>query len=440
MYLLKNGQLLTSKGIILADLLIKEGKIAEISDSINSDMAEVIDCSGRYVMAGAIDVHVHFRTPGHEHKEDWTTGSRAAVKGGVTTVLDMPNNDPPIITEAALDEKRKIVAEKSLVNYGFNFGASVDNFDEIKKVFGQKGVAAVKVYMGATTGSLLMDRLDVLEHLLKEGIFVLVHAECNCMMEENKKKYANQQTVDIHSKIRSPEVAFKAMKDAVDLAVKTKGRLHICHMSTKLEVDYLRKIRDEYPEASRHITCEVCPHHLAFSTADYSKMNTYLQMNPALHESDDVKALWEGLNDGTVDMIATDHAPHLKSEKEQPYGQAPSGVPGVETVLPFTLNAVHEGKLELKQVPLLLCEKPAQTFRLKNKGYLITGYDGDVTVIDFNYSKEVKNEEQETKCGWSPFDGQNFKGWPVMTFVQGRLVYDQGDFNDLFRGREIESV
>lgn len=440
---LKGGTVVTSEDQREADVVIEGGKIVEVVENYEGD-AEVVDCAGMHVMPGAIDVHVHFRTPGSEQKEDWTTGSRAAAKGGVTTVLDMPNTSPAVVTEEVLDQKRQIVAADSLVNYGFNFGASVSNFEEIKAVFGKKGVAAVKVYMGASTGDLLMDDLEVLEKLLAAGIFVLVHAECNCMMEENKKKFAGETDPAVHSKIRDPQVAFKAMKDAVDLAVKTGGRLHVCHMSTKLEVDYLKKIRAELGERAldekgvRKITCEVCPHHLCFDTSDYEKYGTYVQMNPSLHEQEDVKALWEGLKDGTVDVVATDHAPHLREEKDLGYGRAPSGVPGVETVVPFLLDAVAEGQLKVEDVARLMGSAPAEIFRLKGKGKLESGMDADVMVVDLGLEKEVKNEEQETKCGWSPFDGRVFKGLPVMTFVCGEKVFERGEFHQDVRGKEIE--
>lgn len=438
--LLKNGSIVSAKKTINADLLIEGSQIKKIGINLSEEVDETIDCNGKHILPGAIDVHVHFRTPGHEHKEDWHTGSRAALKGGVTTVLDMPNNKPSIINEETLDLKRSIVSKNSLINYGFNFGASKNNLEEIKKVFGKKGVAAVKVYMGASTGDLLMDDLTVLRKLLETDYLILVHAECNCMMEENKKKYP-EADVNVHSKIRDQKVAFKAMKDAVDIAIETGGRLHICHMSTKLEVEYLREIYCKNPSLKERITSEVCPHHLAFTTKDYSKQGTYLQMNPSLHEESDADALWRGIQDNIVTMVATDHAPHLRKEKDLPYGQSPSGVPGVETVLPFLLNATHEGKLSsINEVVKLLCEHPAQYFKLKNKGQLKEGFDADIAIVDFNLKKTIKNEEQETKCGWSPFHNEEWIGFPVMTFVQGHLAYNNGKYNESLKGKEVEII
>ncbi len=391
--LLKNCTILIDGKETQSDILIEGAKISKIGKDIPY-YGNTIDLSGKHVIPGLIDPHVHFRDPGMTQKEDFFTGSKAAAAGGITTVLDMPNTIPPTTTVDLLKEKRKL-AEKSIVNYGFHFGAASDNISEIKKA---KNIASVKVFLNVTTGKLLIEDDNVLEEVFKAAGTISVHAEGDMV------------------------------RKAVELAKKTKTRLYLCHISTKEEVDYLKKNKGE------GIFAEVTPHHL-FLTEDDDK-DSFTKMKPELKSEHDQKALWEAVKDGIIDTIGTDHAPHTIEEKKKM--EFPHGVPGCETILPLLLDQVNKGKIKLSKVVELACENPAKIFSIKNKGHIMEGYDADLTVVDMDLVKEVQNEKLYTKCGWSPFHGRKLKGWPVMTIVNGNIVYGEGKLNEEVKGREVE--
>lgn len=381
--LLKNCRLVSENG--LKHILIENGIITAVSDeSLEAD--SVMDVKGKYVLPGLIDCHVHFREPGMDYKEDWLTGSRAAVSGGVTTVLDMPNTKPATLTRKLLDEKKKL-AQKSVVNYGFHFGSSKNNIDEIKKA---EGIASVKVYMDHTTGDLLIEDDEVLEKIFMAAKVITVHAE-----GDNVKK-------------------------AVELAKKHSVRLYLCHVSKKKEIEYLKKNKTE------NIFVEVTPHHLFLTSKDAEALGWLAKMKPELGTEEDRAALWEALKEGLVDTIGTDHAPHSAKEKEGCYG-----VPGVETMLPLLLNAVNEGKITLAKVVELTSVNPAKIFAIKNKGRIEEGYDADLVIVDMELKKNVDNAELFTKCRWSPFNGKTLKGWPVMTIVNSEIVYNKNNKNKI---------
>jgi dihydroorotase len=388
----------------------------------------MIDAKGMIVLPGLIDVHVHFREPGDIQKEDFLTGSRAAAAGGVTTVLDMPNNKPPITNAAALEDKREL-AKKSIVNYGFYFGATSNNIDEIKKA---KNIAGVKTYMGSSTGNLLVTDDSALGRIFSSGELIAVHAEDEEMMLKNAERYKNEHNAEIHGKVRSQECAAAAVKKAVDIAKKYNTKLHICHSSTEEEMRLIAAAKKD-----ANISCEVTPHHLFLTAAAMRKLGNFAKMNPPLRSKSDVEALWKGISRGVVDIIATDHAPHTIEEKEVDYWKAPSGVPGVETMLPLLLNAVNNNILSLQQLVKLTSENPAERFGIKNKGKIIARADADLVIVDMKKEKTIKNSEIVSKCAWTPFDGWKVKGRVIATIANGEIIYRSGEFIEV-KAKEVK--
>ncbi len=433
--LLKNAEIVRHNGSIKGSLIVENDKIAEVYESgavlpDESAFDEVIDLEGKYLLPGLIDVHVHFRTPGHEYKEDWITGSKAALAGGVTTVLDMPNNEPPIIDEEALDRKREIVKKDALVNFGLYVGATDDNVSYIGKI---KSAAGVKAYLGSSTGDLLLDAKRYLETLLEEtGKIVAVHAESELCILEETAKHEGQTDPKVHSMIRNPECAYEAVKNALHLLKKYQKKLYLCHVSTERELSEVKKFMNE------NVSVEVTPHHLFLNTMDYERYGNLIKVNPPVREPADQVALWQGIKDGLVNVIATDHAPHTLEEKKKDYKEAPAGVPGVQTMLPLLLNAVNEGKISLEKMVELTSFNPARIFGIQNKGDIEKGMDADLTVVDLQKVATVEKDYLFSKCGWSPFSGWELMGWPVMTLVNGEKMYEWRDkFGDK-KGREVD--
>ncbi len=427
--LFSNANIVTLERIFRGSVVVEGAKIVKIyegEDDVMGEFEREYDLEGKYLLPGVIDAHVHFRTPGHEHKETWRTGSASAVAGGVTTVLDMPNNNPPAISVSSLEDKRRLINGNTYVNFGLYIGATPTNIDEVKRA---PNVAGVKIYMGASTGSLLVDKHDLLEGIFEAlpDRLIAVHAENDAMMKENAAQFEGVKgDTSIHSKIRSCDCAHVSVKEAIHLGKKYGNRLHICHMSCKEELEEVRKFKDaEATEHDLRLTCESCPHHLFLNEGDYERLGNYGRMNPPLRTLEDNKALLEGLKDGSVDMVSTDHAPHTREEKDKDYWEAPSGVPGVQTSLPLILNEVNHGEFNLEDVVRIMCDGPARLFGIKNKGRIEEGYDADLVVVDMELEKEVRDEDQLTKCGWSAFRGKVLTGWPVMTFVNGTLVYER---------------
>jgi dihydroorotase (multifunctional complex type) len=432
---LKNARFMLPEKVFEGDLMVVDESISKMGKDLQGD--EEIDLQGKYVLPGLVDAHVHFREPGASEKEDWFTGSCAAAAGGVTTVLDMPNTSPPTTTKKLLDEKRKNYAYKSTVDYGFHFGASTGNMEELRKI---DEIASVKFYMGSTTGSLLVESdlilLDQLRVLSERDILATVHAEDERVIEGQTKKLmaACRKDAGAYAESRPNKAAAEAAKRVITLSGKAKSRLHICHISTKEELEILSTYKKD-----QAVTCEASPHHLFLTKDDYERLGTLAKTNPPLRSKKDREALWAAVKNGQVDIIATDHAPHTLESKKQDIWTAPAGVPGLETMLPLLLNEVNKGTLSLKQVIGLTSENPARIFRIRNKGRIKEGYDADLVVVDTDLEKKVSNEELYTKCGWSPFSGWKLKGWPVKTFVRGKLVYDEGKI-DKIKGKEVSYV
>ncbi|MEK7171650.1 MAG: dihydroorotase [Patescibacteria group bacterium] len=428
--LLKNAKIVTPKGIFEGDLAVSEGKIvgigriAQIGGAASKAKTEQ-DCSGLFILPGVIDMHVHFRDPGFTEKEDFKTGSLAAAAGGITTVVDMPNTDPPTLTFKDFEEKCLIAKEKSVVNFGLYMGFDGHNLDEIKKAKSSPEFMGVKIYMGSSTGNLLVQDSAAIEELFKLGLFVIVHAEDENIIRENKAKYLADEksgAIDpsVHSLIRSPSAAREAVKTILHLAKKQNARVHITHVSTEAEVEELKKF------ASPLVTADCTPHHLFLTQSAYADRGNFVKVNPPLRTNQDRQALWKALHEGIIQVVATDHAPHTKKEKEQSYELAPAGVPGVETLLPLLLDAVNHGEATLEEVIKWTSGNPAKLLGFKNKGKIEVEADADLIVVDMNKEQEVcgTGHKFKTKCNWSPFSGWKLKGWPVLTIVNGEIMYN----------------
>ncbi|MFH0835389.1 MAG: dihydroorotase family protein [Candidatus Micrarchaeota archaeon] len=421
MFLLRNCNIVGSGE---RDVLF-DSKIRKIGKNLRAD--ESFDARGMLLLPGLIDSHVHFREPGGEQKEGWETGSRAAAHGGITCVLDMPNTSPPTTTVAALEQKRKLVAPKSIIDFGLHFGATSDNVGEILKA---RNIPSVKVFLGSSTGSLLLEEnvRAVFQAAKKRKKPAFVHAEDEGAIRHfgevfKKRAAANPRTysaASIHSMVRSNEAAAEAAARALRIADKAGNRMHLAHCTTAQEAELVYAAKRK----GVSVTMEVTPHHLFLTADDMKKLGNFGKVNPPLRSRKDVAALWSALRSGIVDTVATDHAPHMRGEKEADYWAAPSGMPGVETLLPLLLDAASKRMLSLEDIRRLCCENPAKIFGIKHKGRIAVGCDADLTLVDLRLTKKVRPEELLTKCKWSAFDGMRLKGWPVRVWSRGAAVFD----------------
>ena len=427
---IRNADVVLPGNVKRTDVSVINGVINAIGSEI-PEVGEVIDAEGLFLIPGIIDPQVHFREPGANHKEDLHSGSCAAAAGGVTSFLDMPNNNPPVTTIKRMAEKKQLAAEKSVVNYGFFIGATPDNLDELNAV---ENVCGIKIFMGASTGDLLVDDPDILESIFANGTkLIAVHAEDESILQANRKLMKDFDDVRVHSRIRDESAALSATKLAVRLSLKYQRRLHILHLTTEEECDFLRTLPREH-----HISTEVCPQHLMLTSPEcYEHLGTKAQMNPPIRTKRHTVALWQALKDGIIDCIATDHAPHTLAEKEQPYGKSPSGMPGVETSLALMLDRVNRDLCTLPEVVYWMSESPAKLYKMHGKGRIEVGQDADLALIDMSLKKKVTNGKLHTRVNWSPFDGIELQGWPVRTIVNGQTVFLNGEVNKSVRGKEI---
>ncbi len=430
--LIRNATILLPNGEFLSgDVLVRDRTIAEVAPEIAAPSGiRVIDATGLTLLPGVIDPQVHFREPGLEHKEDLFTASCACAKGGVTSFLEMPNTRPLTTTQAALDDKLQRASAKCVVNYGFFIGATPENLPDLLTA---NPTCGIKIFMGSMHGQLLVDSDTALENIFAQGKrLIAVHAEDQSRINQRKQEFAGIHDPKIHSQIQDDVAALLATQQAVGLAKKYQRRLHILHMSTALEADFLRQDKPSW------VTAEVTPQHLLLNTSAYDKIGTWAQMNPPLRSPHDNEVLWQALLDGVIDFIATDHAPHTLEEKAQEYPNTPSGMPGVETSLPLMLTAAMQGRCTVAQVANWMSTAVAKAYGIANKGAIAPGYDADLVLVDLNNYRPVVREELLTKCGWSPFEGWNLTGWAAFTIVGGEVVYEQGKVNTQVRGTALQ--
>lgn len=400
--------------------------------------AEVIDAIGLHLIPGVIDDQVHFRDPGMTYKADLFTESRAAVAGGTTSFMEMPNTNPQTLTQDLLEEKYKLGAEKSLANFSFYMGTSNDNLDEVVKT-DPATVCGIKVFMGASTGNMLVDDPDILERIFEKAPTLLaVHCEDEPTIQENirilKERFGEDVPIDYHPLIRSEEACYRSSSFAVGLAKKLGTRLHVLHLSTGRE---LGLFDNSIPLEKKQITAEVCVHHLWFHDADYERLGSLIKWNPAIKSMEDRDELLKGLLDDRIDVVATDHAPHTLEEKDNTYFKAPSGGPLVQHALPALLEFFHKGAISIEKVVEKMCHAPARCFRVRNRGFIREGFAADLVLIDLQAPWKVEKENILYKCGWSPFEGQKFMSQVTHTFVNGHLAYREGIFDESKKGERL---
>ncbi len=437
-YLLKGGQLINEGQIFAADILIKNGRIEKIASQIQDPSAKEINVEGKHLIPGIIDDQVHFREPGMPHKANIYSEAKAAVAGGVTSFMEMPNTKPPAITQEKLAEKYEIGRKTSLANYSFFMGASNDNLEEVLKT-NAKEVCGIKIFMGSSTGNMLVDKRTALNGLFKEvPILIATHCEDEATIRANaarhKEIYGEDVPIHLHPVIRNAEGCLISSTMAVELAKKYNTRLHILHISTKDELDLFR---NDIPLAEKRITSELCVHHLYFNSDQYATLGTQIKCNPAIKSAEHQAALLPALLDNRLDIIATDHAPHTWEEKQGTYFKAPSGVPLVQHSLNVMLEYYQKGAISLERIVEKMCHAPAICFEMKERGYLREGYWADIAVVDLEKEWTVEKSNIHYHVNWSPFEGHSFKGTVEHTFVSGHLAYTNGQFDESKKGERL---
>ena len=430
-WLLRNATLVNEGTIAQADIRLKNGRIEKIAGSITASPAdEVLDISGLYVLPGVIDDQVHFREPGFPHKGSIGSESRAAVAGGVTSFMEMPNTNPTTTTHQALEDKRNRAAASSWANYAFFFGASNQNLEAVLSVDPQK-TCGIKVFMGSSTGDMLVDQIDVLENIFREtNLVVATHCEDEATVRYNlqlaKEKYGTDIPMGEHATIRSREACFLSSSLAVELAKKYDANLHVLHLTTAEEI----RLFSGGTLVDKKITAEVCVHHLHYQSGDYTTLGGQIKCNPAIKRQSDQEALWAALQSDHIDVIATDHAPHTWEEKQQPYATCPSGLPLVQHGLQLMLDATEQGKIQLARVVEKMCHNPATRFSIQERGFLREGYWADIVVVGLGEKQLIEKAGIHYHCGWSPLEGEILRAKIHRTFVNGTQVYD-GRFHDI---------
>lgn len=438
--LIKNARLVNEGQILQRDVLI-EGEIIKKIEAQISEIPEgvkIIDGSGKFLLPGVIDDQVHFREPGLTHKADIFTESRAAVAGGITSYIEMPNTVPQTTTQQKMEEKFAMAEGRSFANYSFMFGGTNDNLEELLKTDPKK-VAAIKLFLGSSTGNMLVDNEEILEKIFSSTkMLIAVHCEDEKTVKRNLVKYQKEFGDDIpikyHPKIRSEEACYLSSSKAIALAKKTGARLHVFHLSTAKETELFT---NRIPLEEKQITAEVCIHHLYFNEEDYDDKGTLIKWNPAVKTEEDRKGLWKALLDDRLDIIATDHAPHTLEEKQQIYTQAPSGGPLVQHALLAMLDFSKQGVISLEKLVEKMCHNPAKIFQIEKRGFIKENYFADLVMVNLDEKTQVSKENILYKCGWSPFEGKDFQSKIEMTFVNGNLVYDQGKVNENPRGKRL---
>ena len=434
--LIQNANMVLPNRIVEGDLRVADGLIKTIAPQggLEPDIGEfVIDGTGLYLLPGAIDPHVHFRDPGHPEKEDLESGSRAAAAGGITSFLDMPNTLPNATSRVSLEAKIASAAQKAVTHHGFFIGATTNNLADLQSIEGMDGVCGIKIFMGSSTGDLLVHEQKHLENIFANtGGIIATHAEDENRLQSRFPEFKNRTDIAAHAEYRDVECALLATKRASSLAKDYSHRLHIVHLTSGAEADWLASNKGDL------ITTEVCGQHLTFDQDDVEELGVRALMNPPIRYSDDKEKLWERLKDGTIDCIVTDHAPHTLESKSVGFPKAPAGMPGVETSLPLMLTHAIDGKCTVSDVVRWMCAGPAKVYGIKNKGSLIEGFDGDLTLVDLENSRTIQDADTWTKVGWTPYAGRSLTGWPIHTIVDGEVVHSRTRDGEL-RGNIIST-
>lgn len=438
--LILNANIVNEGRIVTSDIFVKGERIEKIDSNLSNIDAEiVIDGGGKYLFPGIIDDQVHFREPGLTHKGNIYTESKAAVAGGVTSYMEMPNTVPNTLTQKLLEDKYDIASRNSLANYSFFMGASNENIEEVLKT-DPENVCGIKVFMGSSTGNMLVDNEKTLENIFsRTSMLIATHCEDEATIRENLEKHIKEFGEDIpfefHPSIRSAEACYKSSSLAVSLAKKFGARLHVLHISTAKELELFNNY---IPLKDKKITAEACIHHLWFDEADYLSKGSFIKWNPAIKSKSDKMAIFEAILEDRIDVIATDHAPHTIEEKDQKYLKAPSGGPLVQHSLLAMLEFYHMGKISLEKICQKMCHSPAILFRIQKRGFIREGYFADMVLADLTDPHEVLKSNILAKCGWSPFEGYTFRSSVCKTIVSGNLVYDEGIFNESIKGKRLK--
>ena len=418
--IIKNGSCFIEGNLVKTDIGITKNKISHIGNLENENSNEIYDAENLIVLPGCLDTQVHFREPGSTDAEDLNSGSRAAIVGGITGVFEMPNTNPPTSNKKEFQNKLNLAKNRMYCNYAFYFGATPENQEELADLKSLEGCCGVKLFAGSSTGNLLVHKEEDIEKVFAStSKIVSVHSEDEEILNQ-RKKLREKGNVLTHPIWRNEESAISSTRRIVKIALRLNKKAHILHVTTKEEVDFLSQNKG-------NITFEITPQHLTLTSPEcYEKLGTFAQMNPPIRDKSHYDRLWYAVRNNYNDTIGSDHAPHLKENKLKDYPETPSGMPGVQTLMPVMLNHINEGRLKLEQLIKLLCENPVKIFGIKNKGYIKKDYDADFTIIDMNKVIEIKNEKIESKCGWSPFNGHKFKGTPVATIVNGKIKMKDG--------------
>lgn len=437
--LIKNAQIVNEGKIFKSDVLIENDLIAKISSTISEENVDkIIDAENSFLIPGVIDDQVHFREPGLTHKGDIESESKAAIAGGVTSFIEQPNTVPNAVTQELLEEKYKIASEKSYANYSFSMGGTNDNLEEVLKT-NPKNVAAIKLFLGSSTGNMLVDKPEILEEIFSQvKMPICVHCEDEATIRNNTEIYKEQYGEDIpvkfHHLIRSEEACYLSSSKAIELAKKTGARLHVYHLSTAKEMELFR---NDIPLKDKKITAEVCVHHLHFTNEDYETKGSLIKWNPAVKTETDKNGLWEALLDDRIDVIATDHAPHTLEEKDNKYLKCPSGAPLVQYSLPVMFEYFKKGKISLEKVVEKMCHNPAILFEIEKRGFVKEGYKADLVLINPNAEITVSKENIQSKCGWSPLENETFHSEITHTFVNGFLAFVNGKVSPEKHGERL---
>lgn len=439
-FLIKNARIVNEGSVFEGDVLIENEIIRQIAENISAKSSEciIIDAEGSFLIPGVIDDQVHFREPGLTHKGDIASESKAAVAGGITSYIEQPNTVPNAVTQELLEEKYQIASKTSHANYSFMMGGTNDNLEEILKT-NPKNVAGLKLFLGSSTGDMLVDSSASLEKIFSNTkLLIAVHSEDETIVKNNlakyKEIYGDDIPVEKHPEIRSVAACYESTVRVIELAKKTGARLHVFHISTAKELDLFT---NKIPLEKKQITAEVCIHHLWFTDADYKTKGSLIKWNPAVKTQEDKDALWKALLDDRIDVIATDHAPHTLEEKSNPYTTCPSGGPLVQHALVAMMESYFNGKISIEKIVEKMCHNPAKIFKIENRGFIKEGYFADLVIVNPHMPWNVKKENIIAKCGWSPFEGINFKSRVTHTFVNGKLAYSNGKVKDIIAGQRL---